>query len=585
MNSIPASDIVNVTPNVLAAGGSALDMVGLALTTNTQVPIGDVHSFANALDVSDYFGGGSTEAAAAAIYFQGFDNSNVKPGAMLFAQYNQHRVHSYLRGGDISGMSLTTLQGLSGALDITVSTVPYNASGIDLSGATSFSDAASILQTALQAEAPASASFTASIATPFPPLPQPWSIMTVTAVGSGTLYVGMIIAGTGVTDGTLIVGLDSGTGGTGTYFVSPIQTVASESMTGGVASGPTVTYDSVSGAFVITSPDKGNGSTIAYATGTLAAPLLLTQATGAVLSQGVAAQVPATFMNNLIEETQDWATFMTLFDPDADGDTGNAVKLAFAQWVSTTDDRYAYVCWDTDASPQTTVPATTSLGYLLQQGDYSGTFLINCPDYTKAAFAIGIGASIDFTETNGRITYKFRSQTGLVPDITNQSVASNLIANGYNFYGAWATANQQFQGLSPGSVSGPFEWMDSYINQIWLNNEFQLALMELLFTVKSIPYNSTGYALIEAACADVINAGLNFGAFRAGVTLSAAQAAEVNNAAGTTISNVLSSQGWYLQVKDASPQVRQARQSPPCTFWYMDGEAVQQIDLTSIDVQ
>ena len=84
---------------------------------------------------------------------------------------------------------------------------------------------------------------------------------------------------------------------------------------------------------------------------------------------------------------------------------------------------------------------------------------------------------------------------------------------------------------------------------------------------------------------DPINAGLNFGAIRPNVTLSAQQASLVNTAAGLPVSDTLQIQGWYLQVKDAAPIVRQARQSPPISFWYMDGGSVQHIDLASILVQ
>jgi len=235
------------------------------------------------------------------------------------------------------------------------------------------------------------------------------------------------------------------------------------------------------------------------------------------------------------------------------------------------------------------VPATTSLGYLLQQSDSSGTCLIGSDDNgtvtaSYAAFVCGSAASIDFTETNGRITFAFRKQSGLVATCTNQTAADNLIANGYNFYGAYATANDEFIWFYPGAVSGDFKWLDSFIDEIWLNNGFQLALVELLQNTKSIPYNQYGYSLIRAACLDQINAGLNFGAFRAGVTLSQAQIAEVNGDAGVAIDKTLNQQGWYLQVKDASPQVRAARGSPPCTFWYMDGQSVQKINLASIEL-
>ena len=51
--------------------------------------------------------------------------------------------------------------------------------------------------------------------------------LTVSAVTSGSLAVGQAIKGTGVTAGTTITALGTGTGGTGTYTVSASQTVSS----------------------------------------------------------------------------------------------------------------------------------------------------------------------------------------------------------------------------------------------------------------------------------------------------------------------------------------------------------------------
>lgn len=51
--------------------------------------------------------------------------------------------------------------------------------------------------------------------------------LTVTAVASGTLAIGQTLSGTGVTAGTRITAFLTGSGGTGTYTVSPSQTVAS----------------------------------------------------------------------------------------------------------------------------------------------------------------------------------------------------------------------------------------------------------------------------------------------------------------------------------------------------------------------
>lgn len=57
--------------------------------------------------------------------------------------------------------------------------------------------------------------------------------LTVSAVTNGVLAVGSFISGTGVTAGTYITALGSGTGGAGTYTVSASQTVASTTITSG----------------------------------------------------------------------------------------------------------------------------------------------------------------------------------------------------------------------------------------------------------------------------------------------------------------------------------------------------------------
>ena len=71
--SIPASLIANAIPSVISAGGSALDLIGIILTTNSRVPIGSVPNFPTKDAVAKYFGATSLEANLAAIYFKGYD--------------------------------------------------------------------------------------------------------------------------------------------------------------------------------------------------------------------------------------------------------------------------------------------------------------------------------------------------------------------------------------------------------------------------------------------------------------------------------------------------------------------------------
>lgn len=655
--TIPISPtIINIAPGVLAAAGDGFDLVGLVATSSSRVPIGTYRSFADADEVGEFFGLGSPQYSFSETYFAGYDNATKTPGALLYVQMPASNVSAYVQGAN-PGLSLSQLQALTGTLTVVVDGYTWTASGINLSSATSFSNAASILTTDLTASPPQEAQVTASIAETNPSFTGSigGNVMYVTAVASGTIVPGMTVTGTGVSAGTkvdeqlsgtpggigvyavsiaqvvaseslggnlytmtvsavasgvlavgqnitgagipagtLISALDSGTGGTGTYYVTAGSGISSESVT---AYGATiaVTYDSVSGAFVITSGSRGAVSTMAFPTGSLASPLCLTSAKGAILSQGAAAVTPQAFMASILSLTQNWATFTTDFDPDG-GPGTIAQKLNFAQWAATQNNRFAYVEWDTDPNDALTYPGTSTFGYTILNNGYSGT----CPNYAPlngvelAAFVMGMTAAIDFDRKNGRITTAFKHQSGFTADVTDPTQATNLagdpqtpgsFGNGYNFYGAYATASEGFVFYNRGTISGSFQWYDTYVNQIWLNQGLVSAMATLLTTANSIPYNSPGYAQIEAAAMGPINDAVNAGVIRAGVVLTPTQVQQINQAAGAQVASVVQQRGWALVIGVASGTVRQSRGSPPITLWYSDGESVQAINIASIVVQ
>lgn len=216
--SIPASLIASAIPSVISAGGSALDLVGIILTTNPRVPTGSVPTFPTQLAVANYFGANSLEASLAAVYYKGFDNSTKKPGSLGFMQYPTAPVAAYLRGGSLAAMTLSQLQALSGSLSVVVDGFTWAAPSINLSSASSFSAAAATIQSALAATTQTSAAFTGAIS---------GTTLTVSAVTTGAIAIGQKITGTGVAAGTVVTGFVSGTGGTGTYTVNNTQTVAS----------------------------------------------------------------------------------------------------------------------------------------------------------------------------------------------------------------------------------------------------------------------------------------------------------------------------------------------------------------------
>ena len=664
MTTIPASELVAVTPSVISAGGAGLALSGLFLTRNARPPIGSVLSFPNAAAVGSFFGAGSPQAVNAENYFSGFVGATQTPGAMLWAQYNDAAVSAYVRGGNISALPLATLQGYSGTLNVTIDGVLKSAS-VNLSAATSFSNAAEIIANALGIIGVVAGTVTGSIGGTATTSTTTGTTLTLGALATGTLQVGDVLSGTdgthtlstqtivaqltgtpggsagatfqmsaagtggdlssftvtakgktlavtalGTAPAVSVANVISGTGITaGTYVTAQVTPLISgealggvgryaiNATQGGVVVGETITldtpavqYDSVSGAFTITSGTTGTASTITYADGgAIAGQLLLTQATGAVLSQGAAPNTAATvsaFMNGVVSQTMNWATFTTHFDPD--NGSGSTVKQAFAAWKNAQNNRFGYVPFDNDPTPATSLPATASLGYLLENSNDSGTFAQWTPDATsgtaQAAFVMGSVASINFNQAGGRVTFAFKSQAGLAATVTTATAAQNLLGNFYNFYGAYGAANQNFVWEQDGQCTGPFNWFDSYVNQIWLNNNCQQSLLGLLGTMLSIPFSQAGASLIRETLATPIAAGLSFGAFAPG-TISPTEIAEVNAAAGASVAGTLQSQGWYLVVAQQSSAVRKTRGPWNITLFYLDRGSVQSINLSSVLVQ
>lgn len=342
-------------------------------------------------------------------------------------------------------------------------------------------------------------------------------------------------------------------------------------------SGVSVIFDTQLQAFKLSSSTTGINSSITFAKGVVAEKLGLTEEAGATISVGSAQSTPVDVMQSVINSTLNWATFTTVFEPTLED------KKAFAKWSNDQDQRFLYVGWGMEGGA-TQSGNTTCFGSWLKESDFNGTAAVY-GGLDKAAFICGAIASINFTERQGRITLKFKGQAGLKPDVTDATIAQNLEDNGYNYYGAWATANDRFLFLAPGQIAGKWKWIDSYVNQIRINSQLQLALITLLTSTKSIPYNANGIALQRAACTDPVNEALNFGSIQVGVNLSEQQKSIINNEAGFDAATQVEAKGYCLFIGQATAQTRGNRQSMPMKLWYSDGGSVHAINLASINVQ
>lgn len=491
--AIPLRKDVQINPGVLPAGGSALDLNGLILTDSAYAPVGSVVTFTSKDDVSAYFGSSSTEFSMSEIYFQGYDGSTKTPGALLFARFNPAAAAAWLRSGSMANVTLDQLKLLSGVLTLTVDGTSHTSASINLSGATSFAQAADLIET-------------------------------------------------------------------------------------GIGSSVTVDYDTTQKRFVITSATTGADSTITYATGTLSDGLKLTAADGAVISQGADAAVVTTAMQAIIDSSQNWAIFTTSFAPS------NDQALAFSAWVNGQSFRFGYVPYTQEAAALVS-GSTTTLAYLILVTNAYANAVPVYGSQAHAAAALGYSASLDFSRQEGRVPFKFRSLSGLLPTVDSSADYDALIANGYNFYGAYTANNYDTRYWADGTISGDFKWFDSFCFQIWLNANLAQDAIQLFQSNRSIPYNARGKAIIEASFADTLNQGITFGGIRTGVNLSSSQISEIQNAVGTDVSASLIAKGYYLYIADATPEQRQARTSPSMTLWYCDGGCVQKITLASIEVQ
>lgn len=489
--SIPISQIVTINPAVISAGGNPLSLNSVFVTTSAIAPTSSLLQFASIDDVGAYFGTSSTEAVLAAKYFLGYDNSFKKPGTLFFAGYATAARAAFLLGQSLAGLTLAQLQAVNGTLSVTING-SVKTGTVNLSSASSFTNAASLIATALS--------------------------------------------------------------------LSP----------------STCTWNASLSRFLITSGTTGNASTITQGTGTAAASLGLS---AGILSQGADADTPAVAMNRVKAQEQNWAAFMTLFEPDL------ATKTAFSVWTNEQNKRYAYVCWDSDAG-YTTASNPAVFGTIVDLQNYEGTVVVyNTADV--AAFTCGYIGSVDFQAINGRATPAFKSQSGLSTSVNSLATATAVLSNNASYYGIYQAPGQGniYSILYDGRMNGSsFRWLDTYINQIYLNAQLQLSIFVGLTQVNSAPYNSQGETLIRAWCADPINEALNNGTIRTGVALSQSQKATIFSQAGIDVSTQIETQGFYLQILPATAQVRQQRQSPPVRLWYTDGGAIQQITLASIAV-
>lgn len=380
-----------------------------------------------------------------------------------------------------------------------------------------------------------------------------------------------------ITDGTFVISVD-GTEVTvenaDFTSVTSMSTVAQvlENSLSTAGAGVTVAYSSVTKGFIITNNTTGDTGSLSYVsageTGTdLSAMLAMREEDGAVIFSGSNALTPTQCMESVMNNTQNFVSFTCVTSM-----TDDEVK-GFAEWTNSKGVSYFFSAWN-----DTSVESAIALKEMLDENTYSGTSVVY-GDAKYAVFIMAEAASIDWNRRQGVINFAFKHQSGLAAIVTDGVEATQLEAGGVNYYGRWATRNPEFVFLYNGTIGGDYRYIDAWVNAIWFRASLQISCMDGITMAGRVPYTEMGYTQIKAWLQDPINTALLNGVIDAGVVLSEKQKAELYIEAGQDISEILFTEGYFVEVSDPGAVVRAERGTPTINIWYTYGGSVNKLNV------
>lgn len=500
--------VTNTVDNPL---NNAKTFAGLGLTGSNFIPTTTpILQFKSLADVGDYFGTDTVEYASARKYFASCVTAINFPPYIYFGLISLNAIGAWLASGKIEDPSakLIELQAVTaGVLSVIIDGSSYTTTGIDLSGATSLSDAASIIQTAVTtAHAPIASIFTFS-------------------------------------------------------------------------------YNGSRNTFYSYNDDTGVTSTIGYffsLTTNLATILQTTQATNAVLSQGRDAMTITENLEFLKGEFTD--QFSIYFVDNLLGTITNDQQLELAQWVSDQGDKFWAVIWSNEVALRS-LTDTTSIWYLINQAGINNCSIFDEVLYNnsdRVSAASGIFASVDLTQPNSAIALAWKQQDGLLPSVTNTSVASILDTKGINYYGKVAftgsALTQDF--FYPGAISGKWTFVDNLVGAVWIAYQCQFQTADLFLSVGQVPIDPDGQGQVRSGLNVAMEGSKANGIIVTGLTFDNTTSIEIKTTFG--IDSIELTNNGYAILNTLPPAgLRKLRVSSPWYVLYTKGSAYQFVPINT----
>ena len=341
-----------------------------------------------------------------------------------------------------------------------------------------------------------------------------------------------------------ITGINLGSAGSLSAVAADIQTAIRAVSAGGAAwTSATVTYNATTSRFQLVSGTTGTDviSVVAGSIEDVAGPL--GWLTGAILSNGTAAETITTVLTNLVNVSNNFGSF--------------CFTTALAPTLSTIE---AAANWNLATSPNvlflfsiavTSANASTWYAALNTIGGCTATLVSPVSgEYPEMCPMILLGAT-NYAARNAVQNYMYQ-QFNLTPSVTTDAAANIYDPLLINYYGVTQTAGQYLafyqRGVMYGLSTNPSD-QNVYANEIWLKDALGAALMTLLLAQTEVPANRTGQSMILGTLQTIVNQALFNGTISVGKTLTTSQQLYITQATGSaTAWQQVQNSGYWLNV-------------------------------------
>lgn len=327
-----------------------------------------------------------------------------------------------------------------------------------------------------------------------------------------------------------MTGINLSAAGSLAAVAADIQTAVRAQSGGGTAwTSATVTYDATRGCFDLTSGTTGADTVSVTAGVTTDVASLLGWLTGAILSNGTAAQLLNANLAQLINISNNFGSFCL----GASSTITEANVIAAATWnYSLTPNNQFIFAW-----PVSTVNAATWQAAVANIGGQTGTLQSPVTGEYPEMVPMMILAATDYTGINTVQNYEFQT-FNLTPSVTTNTDANTYDALKINYYGVTQTAGvlKAFyqQGLmSGGGATDPTD-QNVYANEIWFKDAMAVTIMSALLNLNEIPATAQGTAIILTLMQSVITQAIINGTIELNKTLTVQQQLYITQATGDT---------------------------------------------------